>query len=275
MRSCFYGFAFPLLLLLIVGSIAYTRAKELTITDAAEGISTAKRKIARNLADSEYPVNDNQIPILMYHFIRDGVVVEDDAIGYNLSVPSTEFAAQMSYLKENNFTTISFEDFLKGNYPEKSIILTFDDGYFDFREVAFPILQKYGLTATIYIITDRFDDPNHLSELDVQYLANRGIEIGSHSATHSNMTNLSRYDLRQELLGSRQKLEKLTGQTVVSFSYPAGQYNDLVIEMLKRAGYETAVTTENGLASNQNLFKLKRVRVKRDLSVEDFANLVE
>ena len=226
-RSCFLGFAFPLLLLLIVGSIAYSKSKEYTITDASLSLSTAKRKIARNLASSRYEANNEDVPVLMYHFIRDGVSAEEDPTGYNLSVPSVEFASQMQYLADNGFTTINFEDFLAGKYPKKSIILTFDDGYFDFREVAFPILEKHKFTATVYVITDRFNDPNHLSEEDIKYLSNRGIEIGSHSVSHVNLTNSSRYDLRQELLGSRQDIEKLIGQAVINFSYPAGQSPEL------------------------------------------------
>jgi len=274
-RSCFLGFAFPVLLLLIVGSIAYSKAKEFTITDASLSFETIKRKIARNLSDSPYAQNSSEVPVLMYHFIRDGVSPEDDSLGYNLSVPSAEFGEQMQYLADNGFTTINFEDFLSGRYPDKSIVLTFDDGYFDFKEVAWPILEKHKFTATVYIITDKFNDPNHLNKEDVQYLANRGVEIGSHSNSHANLTALSRHDLRQELLGSRQILEKLTGKTVVNFSYPAGKYNNLVVEMLQRAGYETAVTTESGLGSPEELFQLKRVRIKRGLSSHEFASLVD
>ncbi|MDO8471969.1 MAG: polysaccharide deacetylase family protein [bacterium] len=276
-KTCFFGCAFPVLMVLILGTLFYTQAQEYTGTDIENKIATVRRKVARALDPKVKAVlqNNQPVPILMYHFIRDNVDEVADSLGYRLSVPEAEFRAQMSYLKQQGYTTINFDSFLSGHYPAKSVILTFDDGYRDFRDVAYPVLKQNGFTATTFVITGRLKDPNHLNATDVQFLAANGIEIGSHSVSHINLSNANRAKLRAELNDSRATLEQLINRPVVALNYPAGQYNDLTVEMAGRAGYEVAVTTNEGIASPNNMLTLPRVRIRRGISIAEFAALLQ
>lgn len=275
-KSCFFGCAFPTLLVLFVGVLFYSQAQEYTTSDIQNKITTLRRQVARALA-SEPPgqtKNNQPVPILMYHFVRDGVDEEQDPTGYRLSVPESQFKEQMAYLANNGFTTISLESFLAGYYPDKAVVLTFDDAYRDFRDVVYPVLAEHNFTATTFVITNRLNDPNHLNVADLQFLADKGIEIGSHTASHANLASLNRSQQRSELEDSRAKLESIINRPVVTMAYPSGHYNAIAQDMVSRARYEVAVTTKEGWATHDGLFKLPRVRISRNLTIEQFANLV-
>jgi peptidoglycan/xylan/chitin deacetylase (PgdA/CDA1 family) len=217
------------------------------------------------------------LPVLTYHYIRTVADPQADALGFRLSVTPNDFDAQMKYLVDHNYKTINPEDLAraldtKTALPNKSILLTFDDGYMDFYTEAFPILKKYNLQASIYVVTDFMQDKqgrfltwDQLRELEDSGL----ISIGSHTQNHVNVTKHPKAEL--EITKSKQELEAFLGHKVISFVYPGGTYDDISAGYVKKAGYEIAFTTQIGtqmVPSQRNT--LPRVRVSGGLPIDQF-----
>lgn len=146
-----------------------------------------------------------------------------------------------------------------------AIALTFDDGLENFYDLAFPILQKHGFSATVFLVADYIGKTTswdyhkrpHLNWEQITELVAAGIEFGSHSATHRDLRDLDDEDLQYELLGSKKFIENKLGQPVKYISYPFGRYDDRVIRFSKKAGYQRAF----GLARGKGDFVLPRACV--------------
>lgn len=188
------------------------------------------------------------VPILAYHQIAKTSPEEDRL---RLAVPPETFESQMKYLHDHGYTTVALDELAeaennKKRDPRKLIAITFDDGYLDNYTNAFPILQKYGFSATIFAVTDfigkshawiscapmRYMDWSHAREME-RY----EISFQSHTCTHPDLTKLSVAEGIQELTNSRKKIEDCLGNPVRHFAYPYGKYNNEVIEMVKETGY--------------------------------------
>lgn len=202
------------------------------------------------------------VPILMYHYIRDYSNVEDP-IGINLSVSPSKFEQQMAWLAGNNYKTIPLI-FLKDPVPVdfKPIILTFDDGYQDAYNVAFPILKKYKMAGTFYVIVDKIGTLGYLTWDEIIQMQTEGMFFGSHTLSHPDLRNLSKINLHRELEESKNILEQKLGRVITDFCYPSGKYNDVVLKELQDDNYQTAVTTNPGISNVEgDLLLLKRLRV--------------
>ncbi|RYD06382.1 hypothetical protein N752_04260 [Desulforamulus aquiferis] len=199
---------------------------------------------------TEYEVGNKNIHVFMYHEIGHGP--------NNLYVPEDEFELQMRMLSENSYKTATVSqipDILAGRLGDEDdrwVLLTFDDGYVSFYEKAFPILKKYNLKGTVFIITDMVDTPNHMTWRQLESIQSDGIEIASHTKTHPYLTSLTKENQEIEILNSKRKLEQILNNRVISFSYPYGSYNQEVKERVKHAGYSTAVTVVPGIASSED-----------------------
>lgn len=160
--------------------------------------------------------------VLAYHAIED--VPFSDA--EHLFVTPEEFENQIKWLKRAGYEFI-FADEMKMAWDEKVVCITFDDGYKDNLTEALPILEKYGVKATIFIATKHINfNQNFLSEDEAKTLAaSPYIRIGSHTDGHYMATGLTDEDFRKQLDMSQTKLEQLTGYPVRSFAYPGGYFN--------------------------------------------------
>jgi len=132
-------------------------------------------------------------------------------------------------------------------------IVSFDDGYTDTYETAFPILAEQGLTGQVFVITDAIGKPNswdanffgafhHIELSQIRDLVNAGWKIGSHTKTHRALTVLSPRALHEELQSSKHFLEDAIGQAVTSISFPFGKFNDQVLDACRAVGYEQAIS---------------------------------
>jgi peptidoglycan/xylan/chitin deacetylase (PgdA/CDA1 family) len=217
----------------------------------------------------------------MYHYVS---VPPPDADRYrlDLSVTPENLDAQLAWLAENGYTTITLQDLLYHltlgwPLPEKPIILTFDDGYADAYENAFPILLKHGFVGTFFIITDRitFGDLNYATWDQVIEMHHAGMDIQSHTRTHPDLRGLSNVQLLWQILGSREAIEARLDKQVHFFCYPAGRYDANTIRALQEFGYWAAVTTQYGAThSSDGLFTLKRIRIRYTDSLESFIEKV-
>ena len=190
----------------------------------------------RLLYDSEYrtlyvssgaddaPPEGVRLPILMYH------AVSDETWGYEeLFVRPSELEEQIVYLLENGYTPVTFDDLGRLGEIEKPVMLTFDDGYLDNYTEAFPILEKYGVCATMFIVTNNLDDPRCVTPEMVREMDASGlVSIQSHSHTHPELTSLDEKSLEYELSRSRLESARLTGKSPDVLRYPSGKQNETV-----------------------------------------------
>jgi peptidoglycan/xylan/chitin deacetylase (PgdA/CDA1 family) len=184
-------------------------------------------------------------------------------------VPPSDFAAQLAYLAEHGYRTIGLEEvagYLAGERrdppPPRSVVLTFDDGYRDNYEAAYPLLKKHGFRATIFMVSGFVDRPGYLTWAQLREMAASGITIGGHTLSHPDLTRLKPVDVMREVAESKAILEHGIGRPVHFFAYPSGRYNQQVVEALKAAGYQGAVTVNHSLRHDlTDRFTLGRVRV--------------
>lgn len=223
-----------------------------------------------------------RVPILMYHHIA---VPPPDADVYrrDLSVTPENFAAQLQYLAEQGYQTITLYDLvyhltLGWPLPPRPIILTFDDGYRDNYTNAFPLLQKHGLAGTFFILTEPIDQKHeeYLTWSQVRKMSAAGMDIEVHGRTHRDLRGRDTDFLIWEIVGPREIIEARIQQRPRFFCYPSGQYDEAVVAMLKSDYFWGAVTVEQGtLHTTEGLFDLHRIRVKGKDTLEDFIAKLE
>ncbi|MGI6103657.1 MAG: polysaccharide deacetylase family protein, partial [Patescibacteria group bacterium] len=222
-------------------------------------------------------VSSIPVPILTYHYVR-VISPDDDPLGYRLSVPPGDFALQLEAFKHRGYEPITLKDFFAGRINERSIILTFDDGYRDFFEAAYPILRRRGVTAVAFVTTGFLNDKEgrYLTDEMVRELHDAGIEIGAHTVTHANLAAITPEKLRTELLESRFRLEELIGDRVTSVAYPSGKYSDDVLRLSAFAGYDLGVTTEYGAATlRDDVLRLPRINVTGGMPVDELLDKID
>lgn len=221
------------------------------------------------------PTDESLIPILMYHHVKnhsDG----DNEIEQGLSVPIDDFEGQMKALSDAGYKSVGL-DKLFFSPQENKVVLTFDDGYDNNLTNAAPIMKKYGFTGTLFVTTDFVDTARYMSWDDIKKLVTEyGWTIGAHTKSHPNLTSIGIDQAMIEIGDSKKILEENLGVKVFDFSYPAGAHDIGVIDLVRVAGYDYAVTTVGGSHNfKTNPYELKRVRINGGLGVEGFKNLME
>ncbi|MBP2651912.1 MAG: pgaB 3 [Firmicutes bacterium] len=204
-----------------------------------------------------------EIPVLNYHMVEDNV-------DNQLAVTVKDFDDQMSYLYRNGYKSITPDELLSylkngDDIPEKSVLITFDDGYRDTYLNAYPILEKYRFTATVFLITDVVGNDDWYLDWDqVKKMHQAGFVIGSHTLSHVPLTTLSRDEALLELQKSKEKIEGELGTTASYFAYPTGAYNDEVLDLVKKVGYKAAFSVQFGKSGqNSNIYELERIPIFR------------
>ncbi len=222
------------------------------------------------------PAGRVTVPILLYHHVSnlgDGRYV----------VRSADFRAQMAYLAQAGYQTISISQLAQtirtGAYlPRKPIVLTFDDGYADTYQNAFPILEEFGFKGVAYIITRTLEPDQsygYMQEDELKVLVKAGWEIGSHSISHSDLRKNPKLGLGTEIEQSRKDLESRLGVPVRSFSYPFGSANAWIEDRMADYGYDSAVGLDILVSHTpKRLYYLSRREVSRDLKLKEFRALL-
>jgi peptidoglycan/xylan/chitin deacetylase (PgdA/CDA1 family) len=206
----------------------------------------------------------NRLRILMYHSISGRA---DD----RLAVTSEKFAAEMQFLAEQRFQVVSLEKACRrlslADDLSRTIVLTFDDGYRDFLTTAVPVLEKYSFPATLFIVTQMKEAQwrsngnakTLLSLEEVKEIKARGFSLGSHTATHPDLTLLDEGSLNHELAESRAAIAEL-GEAFIPFAYPGGRFMRRERDAVERVGYDCAVIVGGrwGNGPETDRFLLKR-----------------
>ena len=212
-----------------------------------------------------------EVVVLMYHSV--------DKNGWSLSVDPEVFERQMRFLNQN-YQVVSLDKIIryaKGeiSLPSKSVAITFDDGYLDNYLNAWPILKKYNLPATIFLITNenRTRGPGCTFPLfywkEAKEMINSGlISIETHTDSHpDDLKSLAPDQIKKEIIIAKQKIKNNLGVDSRIFAFPGGKYNQKIIDCLKEEGYIASFTTDEGLIKlGDDLFRLKRISAHRSVS---------
>ncbi|MFO7891527.1 MAG: polysaccharide deacetylase family protein [bacterium] len=211
-----------------------------------------------------------QVPILTFHKV-------DKRFEWGVTrVTPLQFKQILSFLKTEGYSSVSISDLFnsKIQLPEKPVILNFDDSYENIYTNAFPLMQSYKVTSTIFIITGYVGKQNlwdvnvgwirfkHLSWDQIKALSDQGFEFGSHSVNHPDLTRIRQKDIYRELDYSKKEIEDKIGKKVRYISFPFGRYNDKVIDVCKKVGYEKGCgfyfNHNSKTVNKENSFVLKR-----------------
>ncbi|HSG09714.1 MAG TPA: polysaccharide deacetylase family protein [Longimicrobiales bacterium] len=203
--------------------------------------------------------------ILTYHSIDDS--------GSVVSVDPQTFERHVRWLAGSEVPVLPVSEVVSAGCST-GIALTFDDGFQNFIDEAWPILRDHGMPATVYVVTDRVGQDNGWDAGDGRIpllplmgwealgrAAEEGVEIGSHTRTHPKLSALGRVEAAEEIHGSRTLLERELGSKPSSFAYPYGAFRTDIAVEVEAAGYGNAVTTEMRLVGDEtdSLFLLPRL----------------
>lgn len=203
---------------------------------------------------------DRGVPILAYHQVG--------SLPEVYSVDAAEFEQQMKYLSEHGYTAISLAELFAsrqgGKLPPRPVIITFDDGYEDNYLTAMPIMEKYGMKGTIFVIAGQVGQPEYMTWEQLKTLQLKGMEIGSHTYSHVALNEITPSEQLAELVRSKQVLEANLGLSVDFLAYPYGQYDRATMAALQQAGYTAACTGIPGLGTTGgDVYQLCRVNIPR------------
>lgn len=229
-----------------------------------------------------------RVPVLLYHDVQPGAQGENGAV-----ISAEEFAAQMAWLHQNGFHTITTADLLgwlqeRQELPDKPILITFDDGYRSVYTQAYPILKRYGLKATIFMVTSyagqQIGDLTYLSWDEMKEMKGSGlVEIQAHShnghylvGKEPALLTWSAAKVQSDLRELNEAMQQAGLPAARAYAYPYGAYNPEVQEALKESNIELAFTTEFGgvTAAHGDPFALPRVPIFPGTEIDQFANLV-
>jgi len=204
--------------------------------------------------------------ILVYHHtapedaVPVGPIVTD---GWKFRISPQGFLFHIAELKRRGYQFISLANlvetiFHNGKEPAKRVCITFDDGWRDNYEFAFPLLKKLGVPATFFMTThhleQKYDDPKKMTKQQLHELIDAGMTVGSHTRTHLILTKVSEKQAKAEIRVSKSVLEDILQQEVRFFAYPFGAFNNRIAEMVMDAGYVSACSMLSPAQNDRSSF---------------------
>jgi peptidoglycan/xylan/chitin deacetylase (PgdA/CDA1 family) len=227
-----------------------------------------------------------EIPIIYYHRIAKNI---NDAGKHGIFVTEKQFEDHLRYLKNEGYKTITFEEALqikKNCTPGKFVIITFDDGYEDNYTLAFPLLKKYGFSALIFLVAQHeynsWDEESNEPKLkmmnrqQILEMIEYGIEFGSHTLSHADLSKLSDEKVKAELADSKKILEEKLGREISTFAFPYGNCNETVKQTAKEAGYKFVFATDKAPPGlHEDIFQIRRIGIFPNTTVQRLARKVK
>jgi peptidoglycan/xylan/chitin deacetylase (PgdA/CDA1 family) len=220
--------------------------------------------------------NRKRVIILCYHGVTERANRHPED-RYGLHIRSGRFEAQLDYLRRH-YRVISLAEFIEArkrnaSLPERSVVLTFDDGYRNFLTSALPRLIARDMRVSVFLITDRIapesqsrtgewresDDETFLSWQEIKELQKHGVEFGSHTCSHRKLSEIEAAEAERELRASHETIAAQLSRTTMPLAFPYGSYSDSVVAMTRELPYTCALTTDAGTnAPVTDLFLLRR-----------------
>lgn len=247
---------------------------ETNVSSSAYLEDTRKKEIQDRI--EKYGKNENGIPVLMYHFFYDSSSGEKGMDNNCLDI--AKFEQQLKYLKENDFFFPTFEELSqfidkKIELPKKSVILTIDDGNETFFALAVPIIEKYQVPVTSFVITSECDS-NKIMQYQSDFIHFESHSHNLHQAGKNGkglLVNLTYEKAREDI---EKSVDILSSKE--AFCYPFGHYNNIAKQVLKDIGYKVAFTTNGGkVEKGMDFLELPRVRILKDDTLSGFMTKVE
>ncbi len=261
----------------LIGAEFFIKSEELNIENSPRYIVSRQNTTNGDTSDSRHVDIDSSIianaselsnnknsviPVLMYHAIGKGI--------NDLYLDVYHFEQHISNLKNENYNFITFEDLKSGNVPLKPIIITFDDGYDNLYKNAYPILKKYNVTATIFLISGSIDKDGYLNTQQIKEM-NDLISFQSHTVSHPDLKKISLERLDFEAKKSKETIKLLVKNEVIAYCYPSGKYNKNTIDVAKKY-YNYGVTINYGLYHlNNDPYLISRIRINHGDSGAKFS----
>lgn len=218
-----------------------------------------------------------------------GVVLMYHSVGRNnlfFNVQPQDFIKQMNYLKKKRFKVVSLKQLVewiekKQPIPKKTIILTFDDGYQDNYFNVWPILKKNNFPATIFLVPDlinrRIGDSKNivldmLNWLEIREMHQSGlIDFQPHSLTHRVLNQIDLEQAEEEIKKSKEIIEEQLNKVCCFFAYPRGDFDEKVVNVLKKFGLTAGLTLRHGFVDERvDLFKLPRQSINSETDMVQF-----
>jgi peptidoglycan/xylan/chitin deacetylase (PgdA/CDA1 family) len=247
------------------------------------------RGVKRSIPDRDTWKSFSRAPvILMYHAMGG----RDEAPSCYV-IPQQRFLWQMLWLRFCRYRVISLSDlvgYLRADRlpPARAVVVTFDDGYADTYDLAFPILRRLRIPATVFLVTRAIGGSANwttepaiagrplLTAERIKEMLAAGIEVGAHTRTHVSLTDVPPDDNRElEIAGSRQDLEEDFGRPIRTFAYPFGDYDSDIAAAVRRAGFHAACCSRQGANDPATPhFELRRVEIRGTDSVFRFPYMV-
>lgn len=229
---------------------------------------------------------DVKIPVLLYHnFVT--TVPEEDPDNFNYINTPESFEENIKVLLENGYTIISMQELndaynLKTELPSKPIVITFDDGYYSNYEYIYPILKKYNVKASIFVVTDKvgkeIDGIKYLGWDECLEMQKSGlVEIFSHSKRHVFYDKLPVTEIRNDVIESYKVIEEYLGnKSSQVFAYPYGAYTNKTVWILKLSGIDMQVY-DIGINNFKDLDKdyIKRINVPCEMTGKEIVDEIE
>lgn len=260
------------LILCICGFVLLNYYKDYQRVAYSKEVSSLKSNVYDN---SNKKSNNESVPVLMYHSICDD---HDDNI---MKVPKKQFDEQMKYLKDNGYHTLSADEFYNflvngKSIPQKSVLITFDDGYQNQYDNAYPTLKKYKFNAVMFIITNYLDKGTlYLKSSELKEMSENGIDIECHTTNHAKLDKLSYQEQLENLEKSKNKLEEICGKSVRAIAYPYGDFDVDTIKAEKKDGYLMGFTTSGKWAStSKGVYAINRIYIFPQYDMSNFIDRV-
>lgn len=230
-----------------------------------------------------------QTPVLTYHAVAERV----DPRFAPFAVTPAELGRQLAWLHDRGYHFFTVEAYARAlqrpsALPERTVVLTFDDAFADFRSAALPLLHRYGAVATLYVPTafvggtSRWAEPRGEGDRallgwdGLRAVRDAGMEIGGHAHTHRRMADLSDAEIGDEVAASKSVLEAELGVPISTFAYPFGDHDRRVRRAVRKAGYDAACEVrELPSTAADDPYALRRLLVLRGTSPTGFRALVE
>jgi peptidoglycan/xylan/chitin deacetylase (PgdA/CDA1 family) len=209
------------------------------------------------------------VPILEYHVLG---APPEGAPYPELYVGRTDFEKQMDWLEEHGYEAVTLEQvqeawYHRGKLPPKPVVISFDDGYRPQYTFALPTLRKHGWAGLLNLKAEG----SELYESNVKAMIAAGWELAAHTIHHLDLTELGPEELEEEVSESRKILQEEFKVPVNNFCYPAGKFDETVIEAVEAAGYTGATTEISGFAEKDKPYELARLEILRETHVAGLA----
>ena len=227
---------------------------------------------------SDEPV---KIPILMYHAIH--VMAPEEAANAGLIVDPETFESHLQALNEAGYLALTpaqaYKALTENVLPKgkKVVWLTFDDSMADFYSNAYPLLSKYGFTATNNVITSfvENENPGNFTPAQMKEMRDKGMTFEDHTVTHPDLSISDLASQEIEMKDSKAYLDKVLEQDTTTIVYPAGRYSQDTMDIAESLGYKMGLTTNEGLASKEDgMLSLNRIRINPTTTAQELLSRI-